>query len=38
VVRFGADFVNNMRELMFANVSANVEIYLAAKVYSHISN
>jgi ATP-binding cassette subfamily B protein len=37
-VRFLADFVNNMREIPFANVSASAEIYIAHMVYSHIQN
>lgn len=36
VVRFLADFVNNVREIPFANVSASAEIYIAHKVYNHI--
>jgi hypothetical protein len=35
VIRFMADFVNNIREIPFANVSASSEIYIAHKVYSH---
>ena len=36
VVRFAADFVNNIREIPFANVSASAEIFIAHKVYTHI--
>lgn len=36
VVRFLADFVNNIREIPFANVSASAEIYIAHLVYNHI--
>jgi ATP-binding cassette, subfamily B, heavy metal transporter len=36
VVRFLADFVNNVREIPFANVSASAEIYIAHLVYNHI--
>jgi ABC-type transport system involved in Fe-S cluster assembly fused permease/ATPase subunit len=36
ILRFTADFVNNMREIPFANVSASAEIFIAHKVYSHI--
>ena len=35
LVRFSADFVNNIREIPFANVSASAEIYIAHLVYSH---
>ena len=38
IVRFLADFINNIREIPFANVSASSEIYIAHKVYSHITN
>lgn len=38
IVRFTADFVNNIREIPFANVSASAEIYIAHLVYSHIQN
>jgi len=38
IVRFLADFVNNMREIPFANVSASAEIYIAHMVFSHIQN
>lgn len=38
VVRFLADFVNNIREIPFANVSASAEIYIAHLVYSHTQN
>lgn len=36
VVRFLSDFVNNVREIPFANVSASAEIYIAHMVYNHI--
>ena len=35
-IRFTADFVNNIREIPFANVSASAEIYIAHLVYTHI--
>ena len=38
VVRFAADFVNNIREIPFANVSASAEIYIAHIVYTHVQN
>lgn len=38
IVRFLADFVNNAREIPFANVSASAEIHIAHKVYSHTQN
>ena len=38
VVRFAADFVNNIREIPFANVSASAEIYIAHMVYTHVQN
>jgi ABC-type transport system involved in Fe-S cluster assembly fused permease/ATPase subunit len=38
VVRFSADFVNNIREIPFANVSASAEIFIAHLVYTHIQN
>jgi ATP-binding cassette subfamily B protein len=38
VIRFLADFVNNIREIPFANVSASAEIYIAHLVYSHTQN
>jgi len=38
VVRFLADFVNNIREIPFANVSASAEIYIAHMVYNHIQH
>jgi len=38
VVRFTADFVNNIREIPFANVSASAEIYIAHLVYTHVQN
>ena len=37
-VRFAADFVNNIREIPFANVSASAEIYIAHLVYTHVQN
>lgn len=36
LVRFAADFVNNLREVTFAHVSANAETLIAQRVYSHI--
>ena len=36
--RLVADFVNNLREVTFARVSANAEVYIADKVYNHIQN
>jgi ABC-type bacteriocin/lantibiotic exporter with double-glycine peptidase domain len=36
--RFAADFVNNIREIPFANVSASAEIYIAHLVYNHIQH
>lgn len=38
LARFLADFVNYVREVPFANVSASAEIYIAHMVYSHIQN
>ena len=38
MVRFAADFVNNIREIPFANVSASAEIFIAHLVYTHIQN
>lgn len=38
VIRFCADFVNNIREIPFANVSASAEIYIAHLVYNHIQH
>ena len=38
IVRFAADFVNNIREIPFANVSASAEIYIAHIVYTHVQN
>ena len=38
VVKFAADLVNNLREVSFANVAANSEVYIADKVYNHIQN
>jgi ATP-binding cassette subfamily B protein len=37
-VKFSADFVNNIREIPFANVSASAEIFIAHLVYTHIQN
>jgi len=36
--RFAAEFVNNIREIPFANVSASSEIYIAHLVYNHIQH
>ena len=36
IIRFTADFVNNIREIPFAAVSASAEIYIAHLVYNHI--
>ena len=38
IVRFAADFVNNIREIPFANVSASAEIYIAHMVYTQVQN
>ena len=38
VVRFSADFVNNIREIPFANISASAELFIAHLVYTHIQN
>ena len=38
VVKFLADLVNNLREVTFATVAANAEVYIADKVYNHIQN
>ena len=38
IIRFLADFVNNVREIPFANVSASAEIYIAHLVYTHIQD
>lgn len=35
-VKFSADFVNNIREIPFANVAASAETYIAHLVYNHI--
>ena len=37
-VRLAADTANNLREVTFAKVSANAEVYIADKVYNHIQN
>ena len=37
-VKFAADFLNFIRELPFAYVSANAEKHIATMVYSHIQN
>ncbi len=34
--KFGADFMNYIREVPFAVISANAEKYIAAMVYSHV--
>ena len=34
--KFGADFMNYIREVPFAYISANAEKYIAAMVYSHV--
>ena len=36
IVKFAADFVNNLREVTFAHVSANAETKIALTVYTHI--
>ena len=36
--KFAADLVNNLREVTFAKVAANSEVYIADKVYNHIQN
>jgi hypothetical protein len=38
IIRFSADFVNNIREIPFANISASAEIYIAHLVYTHTQN
>ena len=38
VVKFAADVVANLRETTFAHVSANAEVFIAQKVYTHIQN
>jgi len=37
-IKFLGDFVNNLREVTFANVSASAEVYIAQMVYGHIQN
>jgi ABC-type multidrug transport system fused ATPase/permease subunit len=36
--RLAADLTNNLREVTFAKVAANAEVYIADKVYNHIQN
>lgn len=36
LVKFGAEIVNNLREVTFATVSANAEVFIADKVYNHV--
>lgn len=36
--RFMADFINYIREIPFANISASAEIFIAHKVYCHIQS
>lgn len=36
--RFMADFVNYIREIPFASISASAEIFIAHKVYTHIQS
>lgn len=38
VVKFAGEVVNNMREVTFAAVSANAEVFIADKVYNHVQN
>ena len=37
-VNFGAQFLNYVREIPFAYMSANAEMKIAAMVYAHIQN
>ena len=36
MTKFGADFINNIREIPFANMSAAAEISIASDVYDHV--
>jgi len=36
--KFGAEFLNYMREIPFAYVSANAELHIATLVYRHIQH
>ena len=38
LIKFGADFLNYIREVPFAYISANAEKHIAVMVYSHIQN
>jgi hypothetical protein len=34
--RFTADLIKNLQEVIFANVGASAEVYIADKVYNHV--
>ena len=38
LVKFSADICGNLREITFANISASAEIFIAEKVYKHVSD
>jgi hypothetical protein len=38
LVKFGGDFLNYIREVPFAYISANAEKHIAKLVYGHIQN
>jgi ATP-binding cassette, subfamily B, heavy metal transporter len=38
VVKFSAELVNNLREIPFATVMANAEVFIADKVYNHVQS
>jgi ABC-type transport system involved in Fe-S cluster assembly fused permease/ATPase subunit len=36
MTKFGADFINNIREIPYANMAAAAEISIAHDVYDHV--
>lgn len=36
VIKFSAELVNNLREITFATISANAEVFISSKVYNHV--
>lgn len=38
IIKFAGEIVNNMREVTFAAVSANAEVFIADKVYNHVQS
>jgi ABC-type bacteriocin/lantibiotic exporter with double-glycine peptidase domain len=38
LTKFLSDFCNNFREIIFASVSANCEVYIARRVFKHVQD